>query len=267
VEMICARNLDPARRSAGAGEVYLVGAGPGDPELLTLRALRLIQDADVVLYDSLIAPEILELLPRTAERIHVGKRRNRHTLPQEQIHTLMIEMARSGRRVLRLKAGDPFIFGRGGEELEALTAAGIACHVVPGITAAIGASASARIPLTHRNLAQSCTFVTGHQQDGSSELDWAALARSRQTLVIYMGLHGLENLCARLIEHGLGPDTAAAIIQQATRPEQRVVVGTLQSLPEQAVAEGIKAPTVIMVGDVVSVHRQSSLCREESGHA
>jgi uroporphyrin-III C-methyltransferase/precorrin-2 dehydrogenase/sirohydrochlorin ferrochelatase len=255
MEMKSARQLEPTPGN-GCGQVVLVGTGPGDPDLLTLRALRLIQDADVALYDNLVAPEILALLPPAAERIYVGKRRNQHALRQEAINALMVDLARRGRRVLRLKGGDPFIFGRGGEEIQTLSAAGIPFQVVPGITAAIGAAASTGIPLTHRDHAQSCTFVTGNLQDGSVDLDWPALARPRQTLVIYMGLLALPLLCARLIEHGRAPGTPAAVVQQATRPEQRVVVGTLQSLPQLAAAAALKAPTVILVGEVVALHHE-----------
>jgi uroporphyrin-III C-methyltransferase/precorrin-2 dehydrogenase/sirohydrochlorin ferrochelatase len=234
----------------------LVGTGPGDPELLTLRALRLIEQADVALFDSLVSAEILALLPSAAERIFVGKRRNNHSMPQEQINALMIERARQGQRVLRLKGGDPFVFGRGGEEIAALAAAKVAFQVVPGITAATGACAYAGIPLTHRGLAQSCTFVTGQLQDGSIDLDWPALARPRQTVVVYMGLLALPLLCAKLIEHGRSAQTPAAIIQEATQPGQRVVVGTLASLPAQVACAGLHAPTLTVIGEVVAVRQQ-----------
>jgi uroporphyrin-III C-methyltransferase/precorrin-2 dehydrogenase/sirohydrochlorin ferrochelatase len=237
----------------GAGEVILVGTGPGDPELLTVRAARLLAAADVVLYDNLVSAEILALLPPGAERIYVGKRRNRHALVQSDINRRMADLARAGRRVLRLKGGDPFIFGRGGEELEYLAAAGVPFRVVPGITAAVGVAAAAGIPLTHRDFAQSCTFVTGHLQDGSMALDWAMLARPRQTVVVYMGLLGLEMLCARLQEHGRAADTPIAIIQQGTTPRQRVITGTLASLPAQVAAAALHAPTLIIVGEVVSL--------------
>jgi uroporphyrin-III C-methyltransferase/precorrin-2 dehydrogenase/sirohydrochlorin ferrochelatase len=238
---------------AGMGEVVLVGTGPGDPELLTVRAARLLADADVVLYDNLVSAEILALLPAGAERIYVGKQRKRHALAQSDINRRMAELARQGRRVLRLKGGDPFIFGRGGEELEYLAQAGVPTRVVPGITAGVGVAAVAGIPLTHRDLAQSCTFVTGHLQDGSMALDWAMLARPRQTVVVYMGLLGLPTLCACLVEHGRAADTPAAIIQQGTTPRQRVIVGTLASLPGLVAGAGLQAPTLIIVGEVVAL--------------
>jgi len=250
---------DPAilgGRSPGSGRVTLVGTGPGNPDLLTVRAARLIAQAEVVLYDQLVGPSILELLPAVAERIFVGKRRGHHPVPQESIHALLIRHARRGCHVLRLKGGDPFVFGRGGEELEALAAEGIPFDVVPGITAALGAAACATIPLTHRDHAQACTFVTGHLKDGTMDLDWAALARPRQTVVIYMGLLGLPHLCAQLIAHGRSPDTPAAVIQQATLPTQRVVIATLDTLAGRAAAEGLQAPTLILVGEVVGLHAE-----------
>jgi uroporphyrin-III C-methyltransferase len=247
------RSAPPSSGSPAVGEVQLVGTGPGDPELLTLRALRLIQAADVVLYDNLVAAEILALLPPTAERIYVGKRRSQHTLRQDAINAMMVDLARAGRRVLRLKGGDPFVFGRGGEEIRTLADAGIPFQVVPGITAALGAAAYTGIPLTHRDHAEACTFVTGSLQDGSIDLDWPALARPRQTLVVYMGLVALPQLCAKLIEHGRAPDTPAAVVQNATRPDQRVVVATLATLPQEVAKASLKAPTVILVGEVVAL--------------
>jgi len=240
------------------GEVVLVGTGPGDPELLTVRAARLLQSADVVLYDNLVSAEILALLPLATERIYVGKQRRRHALAQEEINHRMVELARQGRQVLRLKGGDPFIFGRGGEELEYLAAAGVAFRVVPGITAAVGVAAAAGIPLTHRDHAQSCTFVTGHLQDGSMALDWPLLARPRQTVVVYMGLLGLPDLCARLIEHGRAASTPIAIIQQGTTPRQRVITGTLATLPALVAGAGLQAPTLIVVGEVVALAEKFS---------
>ena len=233
--------------------VYLVGAGPGDPELLTLRALKVMQRADVVLYDHLVSAAVLELLPRRTELVYVGKVRANHTLRQEEINALLVRHARAGRCIVRLKGGDPFVFGRGGEEIEALAAHGIACEVVPGVTAALGAAACAGIPLTHRDHAQACVFVTGNLRDGSMDLDWRALARPRQTIVVYMGLTGLPRLCAGLVGHGLPPTTPAALVQQATLPAQRVVVGSLASLPALAARLAPQAPTLVIVGEVVRV--------------
>ena len=239
----------PARR----GTVYLVGAGPGDPELLTLRAAALLAEADVVVYDALVSPEILARVAPDAERIYAGKERGNHSLPQEDINSLLVRLAKQDRRVIRLKGGDPYTFGRGAEEVETLAAHGIPFEVVPGITAAAGVSAYAGIPLTHRDHAQACVFVTGHLKDGSMNLDWAGLARPRQTVVIYMGLHGLPTLCAKLVEHGLPPDWPAAIVQRGTTPEQRTVCGTLATLPDLAARAALRAPTLIVVGAVVDL--------------
>ncbi len=246
------RAATPPRRGR-RGEVYLVGAGPGDPELLTLRALKLMQRADVALYDKLISDEVLALLPPAAERIYVGKERANHAMRQEEINELMVRLAKEGRRVLRLKGGDPFMFGRGGEEIDTLSARGVSFEVVPGITAALGVAAYAGIPLTHRDHAKACLFVTGHLKDGTMDLDWTALTRPRQTIVVYMGLTALPFLCERLVEHGLAADTPAAVVQQGTSRGQRVVTGTLATLAKRAARARLKAPTLIIVGSVVKL--------------
>ncbi|WFP50933.1 siroheme synthase CysG [Methylomonas sp. EFPC3] len=248
--------LDAAEQSQNRGEVYLIGAGPGDPDLLTFRALRLMQQADVVVYDRLVSKEILEMARRDAEKIYVGKQRSNHSLPQESINELLANLALSGKRVARLKGGDPFIFGRGGEEIETLMQQGIQFQVVPGITAAAGCASYAGIPLTHRDHAQSCTFVTGHLKDGNINLNWSQLAAPNQTIVIYMGLVGLETICQSLIEHGCPADQPIALIQQGTTRHQRVITGTLSDMPKKVENADIKPPTLIIVGTVVRLREQ-----------
>ncbi|MDO9167692.1 MAG: siroheme synthase CysG [Methylobacter sp.] len=245
-------------QDANLGEVYLVGAGPGAPDLLTFRALRLMQQADVVVYDRLVSPEILDLARRDAEKIYVGKQRQNHALPQESINTLLADLAKAGKRVVRLKGGDPFIFGRGGEEIETLMQQGINFQVVPGITAASGCATYAGIPLTHRDHAQSCTFVTGHLKDNSVNLNWTQLAAPNQTIVIYMGLVGLEKICQSLIAHGSSKDLPIAIVQQGTTANQRVITGTLATLPGKVADQDIKPPTLIIIGTVVTLHHKLS---------
>jgi uroporphyrin-III C-methyltransferase/precorrin-2 dehydrogenase/sirohydrochlorin ferrochelatase len=239
---------------ANPGEVYLVGAGPGDPDLLTFRALRLMQRADVVLYDRLVSDDIINLVRRDAERIYVGKQRANHTVPQEEISAMLVRLAKEGKRVLRIKGGDPFIFGRGGEEIEMLADHGVPFQVVPGVTAASGCSAYAGIPLTHRDHAQSCLFVTAHGRDGQIEADWEAILRPNQTVAIYMGLALLDSLMKAFLERGASPDLPAAVVDNGTRANQRVVTGTIATLAEKARAAELRGPTIIIVGTVVALH-------------
>jgi len=233
------------------GKVWLVGAGPGDPDLLTLRAARLIMAARVVVHDGLVDPRILAMAPAAARIISVAKRRSRHSMPQEEINALLVREALAGREVLRLKGGDPFIFGRGGEEAEACAAAGVPVEVVPGISAAIGAGAAALLPLTHRDAASVVSFVSG-QCKGLSDQNWAGLAGVGRTLVIYMGLATAEGIADKLIADGLSPDTPLAVVENATRPDMRVLRGPLTGLADLVAREGVQSPALIIIGAVTA---------------
>ncbi|MFT5160981.1 MAG: uroporphyrin-III C-methyltransferase/precorrin-2 dehydrogenase/sirohydrochlorin ferrochelatase [Paracoccaceae bacterium] len=250
-ELDAASRENPGKK---IGEVYLVGAGPGDPDLLTFRALRLMQRADVVVYDRLVGDDILALMRRDAERIYVGKLPKQHTMQQEDISQLLVDLALEGKRVLRLKGGDPFIFGRGGEEIEKLAENDIPFQVVPGVTAAAGCASYSGIPLTHRDHAQSCTFVTAHGKDGVLGLDWDVLVRPKQTVAVYMGFSSLKYLVDGMVKHGVDPETPAAIIDNGTRENQRVVVGTVANLEAKAMAQDLKGPSIIIIGSVVTLH-------------
>ena len=234
------------------GIVHIVGAGPGDPDLLTVRALKLLQQADVVIHDRLVGPEILALIREDAERLYVGKAKSAHSVPQDGINALMALHARAGRRVVRLKGGDPFIFGRGGEEVDHLLEQGIRVDIVPGITAATGCAAYAGMPLTHRDHATAVTFISGHAKNGEPDLDWAGLARGRQTIVVYMGLSTAERVAARLIQHGMSPAMPAAVVENGTLPTQKVAVGTVGRLPELIARHEISGPALIVIGDVAA---------------
>lgn len=248
--------LDGTDATANKGEVFLVGGGPGDPDLLTFRALRLMQQCDVCVYDKLVSPEVMELVRRDAELIYVGKSRDQHTIPQEEINDLLTKLALQGKRVLRLKGGDPFIFGRGGEEIETLMQHGVPFQVVPGITAANGVSSYAGIPLTHRDYAQACLFITGHLKDGTLDLDWVAMSRPRQTVVIYMGLVGLKEICEKLIEHGVAATMPVAVVQQGTTQRQKVVTATLADLAEKVALAEMKPPCLTIIGEVVQLREK-----------
>lgn len=255
-EIIDQALLSPSSEITTEGEVYLVGAGPGDPELLTLKALRLMQQADVVLYDRLVSPAIMDLLRRDAEQIYVGKRRSDHAVPQDDINQLLASLAKEGKRVLRLKGGDPFIFGRGGEELETLAQQGVNFQVVPGITAASGCASYAGIPLTHRDYAQSVRFITGHLKNNQENIRWAELAAADQTLVFYMSLVGLPTICEALIDAGREKTTAAALVEKGSCPEQRVLISDLSNLAKAAEEHQFRAPTLLIIGGVVSLHKK-----------
>lgn len=250
-----------------AGSVSLVGAGPGDPELLTLKAYRRLQAADIVLYDRLVSQEILDMIPQRIRRFYVGKARSRHSVPQGSINQALVDWARAGYAVVRLKGGDPFIFGRGGEELETLVAQQVPVEVVPGITAASGCAAYAGIPLTHRDYAQSVRFVTGHLKSGRCDLDWQSLARPGQTLVFYMSLGSLDEISQQLVAHGLSQDTPLALVSHGTTREQQVDVGTLADLPERFLAGKVVSPALLLVGEVVTLHATLAWFDVSTGHA
>jgi uroporphyrin-III C-methyltransferase/precorrin-2 dehydrogenase/sirohydrochlorin ferrochelatase/uroporphyrin-III C-methyltransferase len=256
VPAVNAANPVTLNRNSSPGEVALVGAGPGDPELLTIKALRLIRNADIVLYDRLVSQGVMDLIPEGVDRQHVGKQRANHAVPQEQINQRLVDLARQGYRVVRLKGGDPFIFGRGGEEIESLAAAGIRFQVVPGITAASGCSAYAGIPLTHRDYAQSVRFVTGHLKNDTCDLPWSDFVQTSQTLVFYMGLVGLPVITRELIAHGMSPDMSVALISRGTTAEQLVVVGTLSDICAKVAQNRVEAPTLVIIGEVVRLRNK-----------
>lgn len=256
--MVAAVNR-PGRKGSDTGIVHIVGAGPGDPDLLTFKAMRALQNADVVLYDRLVAPEILDYARRDADRIDVGKAKGRCSATQDEINALMVKHARAGDRVVRLKAGDPFVFGRGGEELEVLQAHGVDAEVVPGITAAMGCAGATGIPLTHRDVTSAVTFVTGHGQTGGTAPNWGALAKSAHTLVIYMGVSTAAEIAGNLIRHGLAPSTSVAVVENGTRSNQKTVRGDLSRLAKLIADNGIKGPAIIIVGEVTALERSQPL--------
>ena len=266
-EMVLSGHIDKAKKALDeslkenkflekTGEVYLVGAGPGDPELLSFKALRLMQKADIVIYDRLVSRPIMNLIRQDAEKIYVGKQRADHAMPQENINQLLARLALEGKKVLRLKGGDPFIFGRGGEEIESLIKDDIPFQIVPGITAASGCASYAGIPLTHRDYSQACIFVTGHLRDGTVNLNWEMLAHEKQTLIFYMGMHGSKIICEELIKHGLSDETPAALIVKGTTEDQDVIIGNLKSMPEIILERKIVPPTLLIIGDVVKLHNK-----------
>ena len=248
--------LNKAKDAPPEGKVYLVGGGPGDPELLTLKALRILQQADIIVYDRLVSSEVLNLARRDADRVYVGKQRNDHSLPQEDINSLLSKLAKQGKRVVRLKGGDPFMFGRGGEEIETLIDDNVDFEIVPGITAASGCASYSGIPLTHRDHAQSCLFVTGHLKNDTVNLDWEHLAKPNQTIVIYMGLLGLRQITEKLIQNGLSSVTPIALVQKGTTPEHRVIVSDLLNIADEVERLKPKPPTLIIIGSVVSLHKK-----------
>jgi uroporphyrin-III C-methyltransferase len=248
--------MNELQQAPPPGTVYLIGSGPGELDLLTLRAARLIGEADAIVYDHLIADGVLELVRPDAQKIYVGKETSNHTVPQDELNLLLVRLAREGKKVVRLKGGDPFIFGRGGEEIETLFEFGIAFEVVPGVTAAAGCAAYAGIPLTHRDHAQAVVFVTGHLRDGSVNLDWPALARPNQTVVFYMGVGGIDEICRQMIAHGLPGNHPAAVVQNGTTSRQRVLKADLTRLPGKVQAAGVTSPALIIVGTVVSLQQK-----------
>jgi len=258
------KSLSENDQGGKIGEVYLIGAGPGDPDLLTFRALRLMQQADVIVHDRLVSQQVIDLSRRDAERIYVGKERDNHAVPQEDINHLLVRLAKEGKRVCRLKGGDPFIFGRGGEEIDTLVEEGVSFQVVPGITAASGAASYTGIPLTHRDYSQSVVFATGHLKNGMIDINWPGLVQPNQTLVFYMGLVGIKIICTELISHGMSPDMPIALVQKATTPEQRLFTGTLSTMHEIVDREQIKPPTLIIVGEVVKLHEKLNWYNENS---